>query len=92
VVREGVSIRQIQRETGLHFETVRKILAHASPPEFRCPDRPQPKIGPYLGRISEILTADTDLPKKQRHKAKRIFERLREEGYTGGYPLSSARE
>ena len=85
VLREGVSIRQIQRETGLHFETIKKILAHASPPEFQCPERPQPKIGPFLDRISDILKADRELPKKQRHTAKRIFERIREEGYTGGY-------
>ena len=85
VLREGVSIRQIQRETGLHFETVKKILAHASPPEFQCPERERPKIGPYLERISEILKADKELPKKQRHTAKRIFERIRDEGYTGGY-------
>lgn len=85
VLREGVSIRQIQRETGLHFETIKKILSHSSPPAFRCPERLQPKIGPYLARISEILEADTALPKKQRHTAKRIFERIREAGYTGGY-------
>ena len=85
VLREGVSIRQIQRETGLYFETIKKILAHASPPEFQCPERPQPKIGPFLDRISDILKADRELPKKQRHTAKRIFERIREEGYTGGY-------
>ena len=85
VLREGVSIRQIQRETGLHFTTIKKILEHSSPPEFQCPARPQPKIGPYLDRISDILKADRELPKKQRHTAKRIFERLREEGYTGGY-------
>jgi len=85
VLREGVSIRQIQRETGLHFETIKRVLAHPSPPEFRCPERPHPKIGPYLERITEILKADGDLPKKQRHTAKRIFERIREEGYTGGY-------
>ena len=85
VLREGVSIRQIQRETGLHFTTIKKILEHSPPPEFQCPARPQPKIGPYLDRISDILKADRELPKKQRHTAKRIFERLREEGYTGGY-------
>jgi len=85
VLREGVSIRQIQRETGLHFKTIKKILAQSSPPGFQCPDRPQPKIGPYLERIGEILETDEDLPKKQRHTAKRIFERIREEGYPGSY-------
>jgi len=41
--------------------------------------------GPYLERIAEILEADKERPKKQRHTAKRIFERIRQEGYTGGY-------
>jgi len=85
VLREGVSIRQIQRETGLHFTTIKKMLAHSSPPEFQRPERPQPKVGPYFELISAILKADRELPKKQRHTAKRIFERIREEGYTGGY-------
>ena len=85
VLREGVSIRQIQRETGLHFTTIKRILAHSSPPEFQCPERHQPKIGPYLEFISDILKADKELPKKQRHTAKRIFERIRDAGYEGGY-------
>ncbi len=42
-------------------------------------------LGPYVGRIQAILDADQAVPRKQRHTAQRIFERLREEGYTGGY-------
>ena len=91
VLRNGVSIRQIQRETGLHYETVKKILGHPSPPEFQCPERPQLKIGPYLERISAILEADKALPKKQRHTAKRIFERIREEGTPGATRRSRRR-
>ena len=85
VLREGESIRQVQRETGLHFQTMKRILTHSSPPAFRCPERPRPKTGPYLERIKGILDADKDLPRKQRHTAKRIFEVIREEGYAGGY-------
>ena len=85
VLRDGVSIRQIQRETGLHFETVKKVLAHSIPPEFQTPTREKPKIGPYLERIAGIIQADRQRPRKQRHTAKRIFQRLREEGYSGGY-------
>ena len=87
VLRDGVSIREIQRETGLHYETIKKILAHSSPPSFSCSKRDKPKLGPYLERIAAILAADKDerIPRKQRHTAKRIFERIREEGYTGGY-------
>lgn len=87
VLRDGVSIRQIQRETGLHHQTIKRILSHSSPPPFACPTREKSKLGPYLERIAAILQEERDrnIPKKQRHTAKRIFERLREEGYEGGY-------
>lgn len=87
VLRDGVSIRQVQRETGLHHDTIKKILSLSSPPGFRCPARDKPKLGGYVERIAAILEADKadGLPAKQRHTAKRIFERLREEGYSGGY-------
>ncbi len=43
-------------------------------------------MGLFLGRIKQILEDDKHTHKKQRHTAKRIFERLRkEDGYTGGY-------
>lgn len=47
--------------------------------------RPKPKIGPYLERIAQIIDVDKCYPKKQLHTVKRIFERFKEMGYTGGY-------
>mgnify|MGYP001187824696 CR=1 FL=1 len=87
VLRDGVSIRQIQRETGLHHTTIKKILSFSSPPPFSCRPRERPKLGAYRERIAAILQAERDenMPKKQRHTAKRIYERLRDEGYPGGY-------
>ena len=39
---------------------------------------------PPAARLHQILEADRALPKKQRHTARRIFERLRDEhGFTG---------
>ena len=71
VLRDGVSKRTILRETGMHWKTLKKILSNASPPGYR---RTKPackgKIGPYLGRIRQILNQDKDAPKKQRHTAK----------------------
>jgi hypothetical protein len=40
--------------------------------------RSKPKIGPYLERNAQIIEEDKVLPKKQRHAAKRIYERIRE--------------
>ncbi len=39
VLRDGVSIRQIQRETGLHFKTIKKILSQSCPPLFTTTPR-----------------------------------------------------
>ena len=71
----------------MHWRTLEKILAHSQPPGYRRnKPRPRPKIGPFEPRIEQILKDDVQLPKKQRHTAKRIWERLRDEdGYTGGY-------
>ena len=49
--------------------------------------RGKPKLGPYLERIEEILESGQDVPRKQWHTAKRIFERIRAEGYPGQYTM-----
>jgi transposase len=86
VMVEGVSKRAIVREYGIHWDTLEKVLTHSSPPGYRMKgDRAKPKIGPYLARIRQILEEDKAAPGKQRHTAKRIFERIRGEGYEGGY-------
>jgi transposase len=83
---EGKSKRQVQRETGLSWKTLEKILTHGSPPGYRRTEPyEKPKIGPYLDRIAQIIEADRDVPRKQRHTAKRIYERIREDGYEGRY-------
>jgi transposase len=85
VLVEGVSKRQILRETGLHWKTLEKILTFSEPPGYRLKAvRPQPKLGSYLDRIRQIIRDDQQFPRKQRHSARRIFECLKSEGYTGG--------
>ena len=86
VLVEGLSKRQVKAEYRIHTKTLEKILAHPQPPGYRMSKpRPKPVIGPFLGRIEEIIRQDKDVPKKQRHTSKRIFDRLKEEGYAGGY-------
>ena len=86
VLVEGESKRQICREYGIHFLTLQKILAHPEPLGYRLKEpRAKRKIGPYLSIINEILKSDKKAPRKQRHTAKRLFDRLRNEyGYEGG--------
>jgi transposase len=84
----GVSLRQLERDTGLHRQTLRKIRDNSQPLGYRR-TKPinKPKISPYLDRIKAIIEADKKIHKKQRHTAKKIFETLQSEGFTGGYTI-----
>ncbi|MGO8871855.1 MAG: IS21 family transposase [Acidimicrobiales bacterium] len=87
VLVEGASKRSIHRDYGIGHQALAKILANPEPPGYQMAViRRKPVLGPFLGVIDEILAADHDAPVKQRHTAKRIFERLRDDyGYVGGY-------
>ncbi len=86
VLREEVSKREIIRREGIHWETLQKILIHPQPPGYRMQEvRSKPKMGPYQERIAQIIKEDKVYPKKQRHTAKRIYDRIKEMGYQGGY-------
>ena len=89
VMVEGMSVREACRVFGLHRDTVRKMLAYSAPPGYRRQSSPRrPKLDPFTGVIDCILDDDHRVPKKQRHTAKRIFERLREDyGFDGGYTV-----
>ncbi len=77
---EGMSTREAARVYGLHRDTVRKMLKHSVLPGYRRKGPPRrPKLDPYRGVIDRILDEDSSLPKKQRHTARRIYERLRTE-------------
>src|SRR6266849_10561866 len=84
-----MSEREAARQFGLARETVRKMLRYAVPPGYRRqqPVR-RPQLDAWVGAIDRILEEDKARGKKQRHTAKRIFERLRDEhSFTGGYTI-----
>jgi transposase len=86
--RDGMSIRQIARTYGHSRQKIRQVLNEPTPKPYSLA---QPRAGrkltePFQVIIDEILTSDQSAPKKQRHTAKRIFDRLRvEHGFTAGY-------
>ena len=84
---DGMSVREASRVFGVHRNTVNKMLANPAPPGYRRKRPPRrPKLEPYTGVIDRILEDDERAPRKQRHTAKRIFDRLRKEhGFDGGY-------
>jgi len=86
---EGMSVRRAAREFGLSRKTIRKMLAFSVPPGYQR-KKPvlRPKLGPWLGVVDQILENDESQPKKQRHTARRIYDRLKEEhAFTGGYTI-----
>jgi len=85
VLTGELSKRQACQKYSLHWDTLQKILRHEEPPGYRKREpRKKPVLGPFVALIHEILQADQQAPKKQRHTAKRILVRLREQGYRGG--------
>jgi len=86
---EGRSRREAARVFGVSRETVLKMCRFSLPPGYtRTKPVGKPKLGPLLPVIDAILEADRTAPVKQRHTAKRIFERLRDEhGFAGGYTV-----
>lgn len=87
ILAEGEGKRRICREYGIHFKTLQKILGNAEPPGYRqSKPREKRKIGPYIPFIEDALREDRKAPRKQRHTAKRLFNRLvKEHSYDGGY-------
>ncbi len=78
--REGLSIRGLAVRHGVHRRAVRQALASPVPPAKRSPvGRPAPRLGPYRAVIDCWLEADRVAPRKQRHTAKRIHQRLVDE-------------
>ncbi len=67
------------------WHTLKKMLAHDEPPGYRqAKQRPKPKLDVFLPLLRQMLEDDGKAPTKQKHTARRIFERLRDEhGYTG---------
>jgi len=89
VLTEGISLRQIERETGMSRKTIRKTLEFPVPPGYRRRKAMnRPKLGPYLEVIDQIVKQDAGQPEEQQHTARWIWEWLKERhGFTGGFTI-----
>ena len=78
-LRAGISAREVQRTHHVTWRTVKAAAESAWPaPRAAYPERSS-KLDPFKPLIEEMLVADLDAPRKQRHTATRIFSRLVEE-------------
>ena len=86
---DGMSKSAAARLFGINRKTVAKILKHSVPPGYRRAIPPaRPKLDPFIPVINQILEDDKRVIKKQRHTAKRIHARLRDEhGFAGGITI-----
>ena len=86
VLVDGISKREACRRFGVHWQTLQRMLAHPAPPGYqRTAKVDRPVIGPWLGRLAELLEANRELPRKQRYTVTRMWHVLQGEGFTGGY-------
>jgi transposase len=75
----GKRIKQIARETGHSKNTIKKVLRGEYSGYKPRIMQPYPTLGPYLNIIDQWLKDDKQRPKKQRHTAVRVFNRLKQE-------------
>ena len=76
---EELSIRELAVKHRVHRRTVRAALADAVPPARKVPARRRPVSGPWEATVRGWLEADLSAPRKQRHTARRVWERLLDE-------------
>lgn len=80
------SISQISRELKLSRNTVKRVLRQDKlKDKYQRDYQPAPKLGEYKVRLEGWLLEDQLLPKSQRYSARRLYERLKGEGYRGAY-------
>ena len=86
----GLSPSEIARKLSVDWKTVVKYMQQEcyspKPPSVRCAES---KLDPWKPVIDGWLDGDRKVRYKQRHTAKRVFDRLYEEcpGFTGSYPI-----
>ena len=73
------TIKGVAKKLGVHRRLVRQAIKDALPPERKTQDRSRPILGPVQSFIDEILEADRQAPRKQRHTAHRIYVRIDQE-------------
>ncbi len=80
VLVDGLSVREVARRLSHSRKSIRKAIQNPGPSSYRAvAPKPRPKLAPYVETVRAWLTDDLQRPRKQRHTAMRVCERLRDE-------------
>lgn len=90
--RSGMSNRAMQRKHGVGYRTVAAALESVWPKERKPPPKGGSRLNDYKAVIDDWLRVDLAAPRKQRHTAKRIFDRLLDEHHATDVSYSMVRE
>ena len=77
--RENLSVRELPRRFHVHRRDVRQALESAVPPVRKRPERLAPTLDRWKPLVDGSLEVDRSVPRKQRHTARRVWQRLVEE-------------
>lgn len=77
--RAGMSGRELQSKHGVGYRTVSAAVASAWPEKRKRAAPRKTRLDGFKAAIDEMLRVDLDAPRKQRHTAKRILDRLLDE-------------
>jgi transposase len=85
--RDGLSLSEIERRTGLTRKTVRRWLnaAEGTEPQYRRRLSGNTKIAPFAERLTKALEVDARRPKRDRRTALKLFHEIQAAGFDGDY-------
>ena len=79
-------IKEIVRRLSVSRTTVRKVIrGEATTFRYERDVQPAPKLGEWIGVLTEILETESKLPRRERRSTQRLFEELRGRGYDGAH-------
>ncbi|WP_220637356.1 IS21 family transposase [Georgfuchsia toluolica] len=90
--RDGLSLSEIERRTGLTRKTVRRWLdtAEGTEPQYHRRPAEDTKIAPHVEWLTKALETDARRPKRDRRTALKLFGELQAAGFSGDYSLVTA--
>lgn len=85
-IRDGLSVREIARRTGLSRNTIRRWLRQADIVEPQYPKREMKSVvDPWADRLRAWLISDSHRSKRDRRTALVMYQAIKQQGYAGSY-------